>query len=301
MATGTVFDRRHMLFAAAGLTGVALAERSGRRHSPLLDLQNPRVALDTYVKLRGATDDQTVFQPYDGDIFQVVDGRVSTPLCGFRGLQKSVWRRTAEGYVNRDFDLGFYVDYQTREILKRWRNPLTGADVEVFHYRGGPSGGHFTVGARSNDVYGEATGRWSVAGDQLWHTTANWGERPNPLKPAEWPLASSGETRLGSMSLTFAGRIPEVADPAVHQARSLQVWTNTTSWMPWMEMGQRPGFNLWRWVGAKGTPVQALDPELVAAAERVWPGYVSADRGWTTPTSGLQDYMRLKRGLPLLD
>lgn len=168
---------------------------------------------------------------------------------------KSIWRRDGTGgFTNSDYDLGFYVDYQSREVLDTWLNPLTNKSVKVYHYRGGPSGGHFTVGAAGGDVYGSAMGRWSMFGDQLWHTASNWGERPNPLTPDEWPLASSGRTTLGSMSLTFTARASEIASPAVHQAAGLQIWTNTTAWMPWMEMGQRPGFNLWRWVGAKGTP-----------------------------------------------
>jgi hypothetical protein len=265
-----------------------------------LDLTDPRIALASYLKLRGSTDDETVFQPYEGDIFLVADGKPGVALCGFKGLQKSHWRRQPDGsHVNQDFDVGFYVDYLSRATLRTWRNPLTGSEVEVFHYRGGPSGGRFTIGHSAGDVYGDLVGRWTALGDQIWHTASSWGERPNPLQPSEWPRASSGKTLLGSMSLSFAGRLDEVASGSVHQARTLQIWTNTTSWMPWMEMGQRPGFNLWRWIGAKGTPARELDPALVAEVEGICPGYVSRDTVWSQPTSGRNDYMRLKRGLPL--
>ena len=294
--------RRQLLLAGAGLTGAALA---APRHAPArtvtkLDLKDPRTALESYVKLRGSLAEETVFQPYEGDIFLVANGQLGIPLCGFHGLQKSIWRHAKDGgYVNTDFDIGFYLDYQSREVLKTWKNPLTAAEVEVFHYRSGPSGGRFSVGGRAGDVYGDVAGRWSVCGEQIWHTSAHWSERPNPLRPEDWPKASAGETILGSMSLTFAGRTSEVADPAVQQAPSLQVWTNTSSWMPWMEMGQRPGFNLWRWVGAKGTPTHLLDSALVTAVERVCPGYVLNDSVWRVPTSGRQDYMRQKTGLEL--
>jgi hypothetical protein len=100
------------------------------------------------------------------------------------------------------------------------------------------------------------------------------------------------------MSLSFAGRVDEVVDPELHQVPALQLWTNSVSWMPWMEMGQRPGFNLWRWVGAKGIKREELASEMVTAVEAIWPGYISNDSVWEVPTSGRRDYMRIKRGLP---
>jgi hypothetical protein len=303
MSTSMLLERRRLLCATAGITGLTLALPA--RTKPIasaLDLHDARIALRSYVKLRGSLADETVFQPYEGDILYIADGAVPIPLCGFMGLQKSWWRRTGpESFSNQDYDVGFYVDYQTREILDHWRNPITGKTVKVYHYRGGPSGGTHAVGLPDGDVYGGSAGRWSVCGEQLWHTASLWGERPNPLRPSDWPLASSGETLLGSMSLSFAGRLAEVADPAIDQVPALQIWTNTTGWMPWMEMGQRPGFNMWRWIGAKGTARAQLDPALVEAVERVAPGFVSRDTVWKTPTSGRIDYMRLTRGQPITD
>jgi hypothetical protein len=293
--------RRHLLFAAAGLSGAALAAPRGSVPAhPRLDLSDPRVALEAYVKLRGSTVDATVWQPYGGDIFLAADGKLGVPLIGFWGLQKSHWRRAADGsWSNQDYDLGFYVDYRTRQVLERWRNPVTGREVKVYHYRGGPSGGRFAVGAESEgrDPYSNLEGRWTIAGGQVWYTASVWGERPNPLKPDEFPEAWSGDTLRNSMSSTYVGRLEDLADPAVTQVPGLQVWSNTSSWMHWMEMGRESGYNHWRWIGAKGTAVADLDPALVAAAERAWPGYVTRDAGWKVPTSGGLDYLRLRRGL----
>ena len=184
----------------------------------------------------------------------------------------STARRSADGsWINQDYDLGFYVDYQTRAVLDRWRNPVTAREAKVFHYRGGPSSGHFALGAVAGvgDPYSNLDGRWTVAGRQVWYTASVWGERPNPLQPGEFPEAWSGDTLRNSMSSTYSGALMELADPAVSQVSGLQVWSNTSSWMHWMEMGQRPGYNHWRWVGAKGTAVRDLEPALVAAVERV--------------------------------
>jgi hypothetical protein len=284
---------------AVAANGVALASQAlALPPVPRLDLRDPRVALQTYVRLRGSTADSTVFQSYSGDIFLIADGQVGIPLCGFVGIQKSIWRGDDRGgFTNSDYDLGFYVDYESRAILDRWRNPVTGDTVQVYHYRGGPSGARFAPDGPNTDVYGGVAGRWSLVGDQIWHTTASWGERPNPLTPEEWPKASSGKTVLGSMSLTFGGRLSDLTGPARHTPRSFQIWTNVTAWMPWMEMGQRSGFNFWRWVGAKGVARKELAPELVAAAEKVWPGFVERDAVWKQPTSGRLDYIRAKRGL----
>lgn len=299
--------RRHLLFAAAGLTGATLAAPRGTPSAGgRLDLADPRVAVESYVKLRGSTRDETVFQPYDGDIFAVVDGEVSVPLVGFRGLQKSIWRRVGDGaWVNKDYDLGFYVDYASREVLERWRNPLTGVDVEVYHYRGGPSGGRFAVGeatgATLEDPYSHLGGRWSVAGDQVWYTASFWGDGANPLPRDEFPESWSGERVDFSMSTTYAGSLAALADPRVREVSSAHVWSNTSSWMPWLQMGQRPGHAQWRWIGAKGAAPATLDPLLVDSCERAWPGYVTRNSTWKTPTTGWRDFPRQRRGQPLTD
>jgi hypothetical protein len=295
------FTRRDILLSGAGLTGATLAAAARAGPALPLDLGDPETALNAYIKLRGSTVQETVFQEYEGDIFMVANNEVPVPMAGFRGIQKSHWRPHADGgYANDDYDLGVYVDYETREILEHWDNPLTGKTVEVVHYRGGPSGGHFRVGSASGDVYGDLAGRWSVVGDQLWHTSSYSSSRRNPMQPDAWPQASSGEMILGSMSLSFAGRVDDVRNPDLHQAPAMQVWTNTwSSWMPWMEMGQRPGFNMWRWIGAKGIKREDLDPQLVVAVEKIWPGYVTDDAVWHEPTNGSIDYMQIKRGKPL--
>lgn len=294
------FYRREILLSGAGLTGAALASAARGGSAPPLDLTDPAVALDAYIKLRGSTSRETVYQAYEGDIFLVTEGQPAVPAVGFRGIQKSHWRPHEDGgYVNEDYDLGVYVDYESREVLTHWDNPLTGKTVDAIHYRGGPSGGHFRVDGDAGDVYGGLDGRWNVVGDQLWHTSSRWGARRNPLQPDEWPHASSGEMILGSMSLSFSGRVDEVRNPDLHQVPAMQVWTNTVSWMPWMEMGQRSGFNLWRWVGAKGVSRDDLDPQLVDAVEGVWPGYVREDAVWQEPTSGRRDFVRIKKGQPL--
>ena len=296
----TAVSRRDLLLTGAGLTGAALASAARAGPALPLDLDDAATALQAYVKLRGSTAAETVYQAYEGDIFLVSDGQAATPLVGFRGIQKSRWRPHPDGgFSNRDYDLGVYVDYDTREVLTRWHNPLTDRTVDVVHYRGGPSGGHFRLGVDADDVYGDLAGRWSVAGNQLWHTSSRWGARRNPLQPDEWPRASSGAMILGSMSLSLAGRVDEVRNPDLRQVPAMQVWTNTVSWMPWMEMGQRPGFNMWRWIGAKGVSRDDLDPALVAAVEAIWPGYVTNDAVWQVPTSGRRDYARIRRGEPL--
>ncbi|MFT7289251.1 MAG: hypothetical protein ACI87W_003380 [Halieaceae bacterium] len=296
----TEFSRRDLLLTSAGLSGAALAGAARSASPRPLDLEDPAIALEAYIKLRGSTARETVYQQYEGDIYLVTEGEVAVPAVGFRGIQKSHWYpHPRGGYGNQDYDLGVYVDYETREVLSHWDNPLTDDTVEVVHYRGGPSGSHFQVGRSAGDVYGDVEGRWRVAGNQLWHTASRWGSRRNPLQPDEWPKSSSGELILGSMSLSFAGRVDEVRNPDLPMVPAMQIWTNTVSWMPWMEMGQRPGFNMWRWVGAKGVDREELDPQLVTAVEQIWPGYVTKDAVWKEPTSGRRDYARLKKAKPL--
>ena len=295
-------NRRDVLksggFAAAlvAASGSVLAARV--RDSRQLDLNDPAAVLEAYVRLRGSSATETVWRPYEADLFVVQDGELGMPLCGVVGVQKSHWVRTVESgvttYSHKDFDVGVYVDFESREPLTRWRNPFTGRTVVAQPYRSGPSGTAYRVGAASHDVYSNPSeGRWTRIGPQISHTSVKTVEVRNPLSPEKYPLASTGKSLKISMSTTFMGSLADLANPALHNPPSTLIWTDLTPWNPWMEMGLLRGQVFWRLVGNKAAGMADLPSDVVALMEAVVPGYVLKDTIWDGPNiSGYQEYMR---------
>lgn len=284
-------DRRSALMATgAGFAGAALSANPSRATDTSLDLSDPAVGLEAFVKLRGSTAAETVYQVYSGNIFQAVNGEVPRPIIGFWGLQKTLWRPDGEGgYYSMDYDLGLYVDQESREVLETWDNHLTGESNEVMHYRSGPSEGHATL--KGEDVRRERyTDLWQTTGDSVTHESTTARERTNLLQPEDYPLGSTGPRFLTSTSYTMFGRTSELADSSATKVPCSYVWSFIAPWPPWMEMGQRDDFVVWRWVGHKVMQETDISADLIAAVENVWPGYTTDDRPWEEPSSGWNQY-----------
>lgn len=291
-------SRRSALAAAGGgLAATASASQTAVAQQQALDLSDPKTSLEAYAKLRGSTADETVYQVYGGNIFLAKDGAVPEPIIGFWGLQKANWRSDGNGgFLSTDYDLGLYVDYESREILDVWENPLTGKATEVVHYRSGPSEGHHSLTAQSESAYGSFTDKWQVTGDHASHESTFWSDRENLLQPDEYPLGSTGERFKSSMSYTVMGRMSELTDSSVSKVPCTYVWTYIAPYLPWMEMGQRPGNVAWRWLGHKVMSFEDIPQELIAGVEKVWPGYVEDERPWEEPSTGWHQYRWKKQG-----
>ncbi|MEQ8507566.1 MAG: DUF1838 family protein [Rhodospirillaceae bacterium] len=293
--------RRHALATAGGVSlSVATATTTATRtraQAPSFDLSDPATSLDAYVKLRGSTADETVYQVYSGNIFQAVPGEVPRPVIGFWGLQKSNWRSDgAGGYLSTDYDLGLYIDPESRKVLSTWENHLTGKSLDVLHYRSGPSEGTHSLTAEGESAYGTFTDNWQMSGDQVVHETTTWSDRKNLLQPADYPLGSTGERFRTSMSYSLMGRKSELRDPALRKAPCSYIWSFIAPWPPWMEMGQRDDFVVWRWVGHKLMSRSEIPQDLIDGVEAVWPGYVDDKRPWEEGSSGWHQYKWLKDG-----
>lgn len=288
--------RTVLLTSGAGLTGAAVRPTLVNAANTKLDLSDPAMGLEAFVKLRGSTAHETVYQVYSGNIFQAVNGQVPRPIIGFWGLQKTLWRPDGKGgYHSTDFDLGLYVDPESGEVLDTWDNHLTGTSNEVMHYRSGPAEGHASLAAE-NAKTERYTDLWQITGDSVSHESTTASDRKNLLQPDEYPLGSTGERFLTSQSYTLMGRMSELADPSANKVPCSYLWSFIAPWPPWMEMGRREDFVVWRWVGHKVMSEADIPANLIAAVENVWPGYTTEDRPWEEPSSGWNQYQWKKDG-----
>lgn len=282
---------RRIALASAGGIAASAATGSAMAQTGALDLSDPATGLEAFVKLRGSTADETVYQIYSGNIFQAVNGEVPRPVIGFWGLQKANWRSDgAGGYLSTDYDLGLYVDPETRAVIDTWDNHLTGKSNEVMHYRSGPSEGFHGLESDRESAYGTFTDNWQISGDQVVHETTTWSDRTNLLQPDAYPLGSTGERFKTSMSYSLMGRKSEILDPATNKAPCTYIWSFIAPWPPWMEMGQRDDFVVWRWVGHKLMSRSEVPQDLIDSVEAVWPGYVDDVRPWEEGSSGWNQY-----------
>lgn len=122
-------NRRALLSAAPGL----LFSATGRS-TTAADMD----ALTAWMRLAGARDDRLVIWWLDG-VRYGVNKQQSRPL---HGMQVGIFQRyfpQADGqWKIAMFELTYYTDLDTGELLQSWGNPYTGATNTVRHVRLGP-------------------------------------------------------------------------------------------------------------------------------------------------------------------
>jgi hypothetical protein len=97
-------------------------------------------------------------------------------------------------------------------------------------------------------------------------------------------------------TVTSKGYVSELTNSSLSSARCTIIWTGLFPWLPWLLMGQRPGFLLWRSIGRKiRSPGEASSRILNYIAERE-PDYLTAEDPWMDRKNSWIDYSRSKAG-----
>ncbi|MBL8642891.1 MAG: DUF1838 family protein [Rhodospirillaceae bacterium] len=283
--------RRHALLAAAAAP-VALASGPAlaKKKELMLDLANPRDAMFAYVKLRASTQTQDVYYWFTGILDIAVPGQPIKPIIQTETL---ILRRTQklEDYKFHvtDWEATFYRELDTGKIVEgEIDNPVTGRKVRPLHYREGPVTFLFTeneprlVGIR--DVLPKE-GKpfnypWKRAGDDFWFTKDSYISSPHWLKKDEFPLETSGDKLTVQTSSTLKAKWADVVNPEVAAAPSDFSYAATSDWLPWMLMGQTPGYVLWHSSGKKLLDLKDAPGDVVETVRRIHPIWFTRPDPW---------------------
>lgn len=263
-------SRRHLLtlFGFGLLSGAALA-------SVALSKQEQR----DYLRLvYSGVDDQVIWS-----ILGVKYGRLGNELTELWNTNTVGFSRISYpedgGYRVDTLEVVFYTDLISGERLDSWFNPYTSREVEVivpapvavtsYHGEVGPSEHTAPGGIR----IAESVHPPHTIGGETWVQV----EKRVAVTPdqASAPVFSSTEF------IDYRGRTDDLDSDAPRVAATLHLEI-VSDWLPWMQMGDRPGGLYTR---ARGTRLYALD-ELPASSrqllERHYPdiardpfGYVS--------------------------
>ena len=106
---------------------------------------------------------------------------------------------------------------------------------------------------------------------------------PNPLMPEQFPRQSSGPVYAGSEHFMFFVKREDMENPAIKSAPLLMSWTRTGPWLPWMELGQRPGGLLYIAQSAKLGSLKELPQDIQDLVHSKYPEYATAPATWVQP------------------
>lgn len=299
-------SRRRALQAAAAVpvalsAGNALAAKVALK----LDLAVPRDLMFAYLKLRASTVTQDVYYWFTGTLDLAVPGQAIKPIVKVETL---ILRRTEKledyKYHVTDWEASFYRDLDTNQIIDgEIKNPVTSRMVQPIHYREGPVKFLFTeneprlVGIR--DILPN-TGKpfnypYKKLGDDFWMTKDGYINSPHWLKKDEWPMEASGERLTVQTSSTLKGKWSDIINPAITAAPTDFAYAATSDWLPWMLMGQTPGYVLWHSAGKKLMDLKDAPSEAVDAVRRIHPIWFTRPDPWPTFTNQYFQYKEQRK------
>ena len=264
--------RRAFLGGLAALSTTGVAPRVLARGRPL-DLADPRDRLTAIAKLRGATDDRLVISYVIGARYAVPEHRL-VPMMGILAATFSRWTRLdADRFEARSLEVAFFTDLATGGLLEQWKNPVTGAVVDVPVTRMGPSRIVITADGLTVDVPGgEASGLRLVhvfqppvvVGDQVWLTEQINVDGPPGPRPFVYNELS-----------TYAARKSDLDDPGQAAVPTDVQYQSLITYRPWMGFGDAPGHTLARGAGRRVSRIDELPPQYVALAKRLHPDVIA--------------------------
>ena len=108
--------------------------------------------------------------------------------------------------------------------------------------------------------------------------------RPAELTRSEYPLYSAGDIDQHAELWGIIGRRSELLDPAITSASCVMSWVRIANWLPWMEMGNRPGILSFHSHSMKlMNGADDLPRHIREYTQQRHPKYLHAPREWLGP------------------
>lgn len=283
----STLSRRNALTAGSGLALMGATGAVTRAaHAADFDATDPVSVLRTVSRMRGSLNDGRIAMGWlKGQRYGVVDGEI-TPLMGMVTGTFARYRILEGGLLqNHSFELAFYTDFNTGEVLEELTIPYTGKTVKVPRLLLGPAksvtrpvfheiiemgGDEETLDEESESAMrpsGSSTfERWmgpvTNKDGHVWITQASSAT----LTPAD----PNAPKVVYSESVTSMGSDKDVMSDMPSIPATLS-YTGITTWRPWMQMGDHPGHTTSSGIGGKAFDIDDLPDDYRAMSEKYYP------------------------------
>lgn len=269
--TGTL--RATFLTLAGVLLAVPAALAAKPSPSPI-NLDNPEGVLMAGRKIQCSLQDNTpVTYWWHGRMYSRVPGERDRLLFRVQGMnirQCVTVTDPAKGsgfkLVSREILL--YIDPETGEVARTWKNPWSGEEVEVLHVANDPvNSTWWPVGRDGKPV----TWTGDSQGGRWWQTTTVPLFYTNPLA-GDYQKYVGGFYQATEM-FNFMGDLDDLLDPRKHTADVRVGWVRISSWLPWMQMSGRAGEVYFHTAGVKLASFDELPAVMKDEIDANYPEY----------------------------
>lgn len=226
--------------AALVCGGFLLAASTSAVAQQKLDLSKPDEALKASQKIQcSLVDGKPATFWWRGTVYSRVPGERDRVLFNIEGMNTracKAFNDAERGYgyrlVSREILL--YLDPETNQVLRKWKNPWTNQEVEVIHVANDPVNQGPSFAANRFKFGGTfKNGRfWTSFEIPLFYKNPLGGEYQEFV----------GGTYHAMEMFNFFGYEKDLLDATKDGLTDLSIsWHRVADWLPWMEMGDRPG------------------------------------------------------------
>jgi predicted heme/steroid binding protein len=288
---------------------VAGAAAAWRRRRERASAESPRFMVDPqlvaadaeenlrgWVKTRGSLvpGEEVVFW-WTGDIYGLVEDEQNRHLFAFEGYNIGRMMPVSGGWRLLTREVGIYRDPVTREILKEtsaWSNPYSGAENELVHIWNDPVNQQFLVHRSPDGTPRRGGVPTTISGDDLyWHAEISLCY-PSPLPASQFPASARTDMYHSLEMFQFFCKTEDLQDETPSADCQIS-WVRVGQWLPWMEMGDRPGRMVYHCRGKKLTNGYAdLSPSVRDFVETHHAEYAHAPNNYSSPNETSWTYFK---------
>jgi hypothetical protein len=213
--------------------------------SQKLDLTRSEDLLTAYVKVRGSLDPKEETVVYDeGIIYAVIPNQPIKAVLKFQMYNIARFEKTDSGFQLITREMLAYEDVKSGEILNKWYNPFIKDTVEVLHVWNDPVNSRNNAKNFSIPFMKLSNGRLCFYIDvPLFY--------PSPLKKADWPANSRSDMYQAAELFQFFVKEKDIQNKKLKSAPFDIAWTRFSDFLPWMKMGDSPGYLMYSSRGSK--------------------------------------------------
>jgi hypothetical protein len=284
-------SRRESVGALGALGATMLIGAGPASAASRLAFDNPRENVRTMARLTSTLEPgKTGYVRYQGKAFGLMPDGTNSVLYDIDGIGALKALPQPDGSIRFLFsEFALYLDPATGLPLTRWKNPVTGREVEVWHQRNGPVNyaiapdkPMFGSFQRTDGTPGEGFQLpWVERGPFATFALDVVSNRPNPLTPEEWPLESSGATLPSTEHSQYAALRRDIENRRLLSLPFFATLQSLKPWHPWMLMGQRPGRVFARMVAQKVGGPDVLPKASLDFARANLAEWMEAPAAWT--------------------
>lgn len=273
---------------ALGLAGlfalpVPAAQKKGAAPAPKprLDPNKPEDVLAMERKTSCSTEDgKEALYWWKGNVYSRIPGEKDRLLFGVHGLNFRTCKTYSDpkrgpGYRSVSREMLIYVDKDTGEVLRKWKNPWTNEEVDVLHVANDPVNMREPTYAYAADgtprkFRSEAKDGWALDGGsaaRLFYTNPLGGDYQEYV----------GGTYHAMEFGTEAAKIDDLTDPNTTYVKDrVLTWVRVSKWLPWMKMGSRIGVVVFNTAGLRLESFDEMPDVVKNEIKANWPVWQSA-------------------------